>query len=117
MLEIRALTTRYGALTAIRDLSFAVRPGEVLGLLGPNGSGKSTTVKILTGLAEATSGSVLLDGVDVSLNLPAYKASIGYVPEEPHLYSYLTASEYLSNRLRVPAAYRPPSADSGAASR
>jgi ABC-2 type transport system ATP-binding protein len=107
MLEIRALTKRYGALTAIRDLSFTVRQGEVLGLLGPNGSGKSTTVKILTGLAEATSGAVLLDGADVSQNLQAYKASIGYVPEEPHLYSYLTAPEYLQliGRLRqIPAA-------------
>jgi ABC-2 type transport system ATP-binding protein len=106
MLEIRALTKRYGALTAIHDLSFTVRSGEVLGLLGPNGSGKSTTVKIQTGLSQATSGTVLVDGVDVRENLQAYKVSIGYVPEEPHLYSYLTAPEYLQliGRLRqIPA--------------
>ena len=56
MLNVHRLTRRYGALTAIQDLSFDVRPGEVLGLLGPNGSGKSTTVKILTGLLRPTSG-------------------------------------------------------------
>ena len=61
MLEIRRLTKRYGAWTAVFDLSFEVRAGEVLGLLGPNGSGKSTTVKILTGLLQPTSGQVLFD--------------------------------------------------------
>jgi ABC-type multidrug transport system ATPase subunit len=64
MIEVRGLTRRYGALTAVHDLSFEVRPGEVLGLLGPNGSGKSTTVKVLTGLLPPTSGQVLLDGRD-----------------------------------------------------
>lgn len=92
---------------AIRDLSFEVRPGEVLGLLGPNGSGKSTTVKILTGLLRPTSGAVRLDCADAFSNLQSYKAVIGYVPEEPHLYSYLTGPEYLRlvGRLRrVPEA-------------
>ena len=102
MLAIERLTKRYGALTAILDLSFEARPGEVLGLLGPNGSGKSTTVKILTGLLQPTSGEVKLDGRDALSDLPAYKAIIGYVPEEPHLYSYLTGPEYLQliGRLR-----------------
>jgi ABC-2 type transport system ATP-binding protein len=95
VLQVNGLTKRYGALTAIRDLSFSVRPGEVLGLLGPNGSGKSTTVKILTGLLQPTEGDVLLDGRDALADLPAYKRQIGYVPEEPHLYSYLTGPEYL----------------------
>jgi ABC-2 type transport system ATP-binding protein len=95
MLEARGLTKYYGALAGIRDLSFTVRPGEVLGLLGPNGSGKSTTVKILTGLLQPTAGAVTLDGMDVFLDPPAYKAALGYVPEEPHLYSYLTCPEYL----------------------
>ena len=89
------LTKTYGALTAIRDVSFEARPGEVLGLLGPNGSGKSTTVKILTGLLRPTGGRVLLDDGDALADLPRYKAMIGYVPEEPHLYSYLTGPEYL----------------------
>src|SRR5688500_6235718 len=95
MLEVRALTKYYRALVGIHDLSFAVRPGEVLGLLGPNGSGKSTTVKILTGLLQATAGDVRLDGNDALANLQAYKAVLGYVPEEPYLYSYLTCPEYL----------------------
>lgn len=106
MLEAQHLTKRYGALTAIRDLSFEVRSGEVLGLLGPNGSGKSTTVKILTGLLSPTDGHVRLDGRDAFANLSEYKSFVGYVPEEPHLYSYLTGPEYLRliGRLRqVPA--------------
>ena len=102
MIEVRGLTRRYGALTAVHDLSFAVRPGEVLGLLGPNGSGKSTTVKVLTGLLPPTSGQVLLDGRDALTDVTAYKAILGYVPEEPHLYSYMTGPEYLQlvGRLR-----------------
>jgi ABC-2 type transport system ATP-binding protein len=102
MLEVQHLSKYYGPLAAINDVSFEVRPGEVLGLLGPNGSGKSTTVKILTGLLRPTSGGVRLDGADALRDLPAYKRMVGYVPEEPHLYSYLTAPEYLQfiGRLR-----------------
>jgi ABC-2 type transport system ATP-binding protein len=102
MLHTERLSKRYGALVAIQEVTFDVRPGEVLGLLGPNGSGKSTTVKILTGLLRQTTGAVLLDGCDVSADLDAYKAVIGYVPEEPYLYSYLTGPEYLKlvGRLR-----------------
>jgi ABC-2 type transport system ATP-binding protein len=95
MLEVERLTKYYGALIGIKEVSFEARPGEVLGLLGPNGSGKSTTVKILTGLLRPTSGMVRLDGADVLDSLQAYKTLIGYVPEEPHLYSYLTGPEYL----------------------
>ena len=102
MLEVRHLAKRYGAVTAVRDLTFDVRPGEVFGLLGPNGSGKSTTVKILAGLLSPSDGCVLLDGRDVLGDLIAYKAGLGYVPEEPHLYTYLTGPEYLQlvGRLR-----------------
>jgi len=95
MLVAESLTKHYGALTALRDVSFQARPGEVLGLLGPNGSGKSTTVKILTGLLRPSAGDVTLNGIDIFADLPKYKAKIGYVPEEPHLYSYLTGAEYL----------------------
>jgi len=95
VLVTRGLTKQYGALTAVRDVSFEARTGEVLGLLGPNGSGKSTIVKILTGLLRPTVGGVTLDDVDIFDDLPRYKAQIGYVPEEPHLYSYLTGPEYL----------------------
>jgi len=95
MLVAESLTKHYGALTALRDVSFQARPGEVLGLLGLNGSGKSTTVKILTGLLRPLAGDVTLNGIDIFADLPKYKAKIGYVPEEPHLYSYLTGAEYL----------------------
>ena len=96
MLEARGLTKYYSAIAAIRDVSFTLRPGGVLGLLGPNGSGKSTTVSILTGLLEPSGGTVLLDGQDVRDELLEYKAKIGYVPEEAVLYSYLTGPEYLA---------------------
>ena len=95
MLEARRLTKYYSAIPAARDVSFVVRRGEVLGLLGPNGSGKSTTVSMLTALLEPSGGHVLLDGADVRADLMAYKARIGYVPEEAHLYTYLTGPEYL----------------------
>jgi ABC-2 type transport system ATP-binding protein len=95
MLELRGLTRFYGALPAIRDVSATLGPGDVLGLLGPNGSGKSTTVKMLVGLLSPTAGHVLYQGVDVSADPEAYKAHIGYVPEEAHLYTFFTPPEYL----------------------
>src|SRR5262245_61904605 len=96
MLEARGLTKYYSAIPAVRGLSFTLRPGGVLGLLGPNGSGKSTTVSILAGLLEPSGGTVHFQGHDVRDDLLAYKASIGYVPEEAVLYTYLTGPEYLS---------------------
>jgi ABC-2 type transport system ATP-binding protein len=102
MLEVRSLTKYYGALVGVRDLSFTAPPGEVLGLLGPNGSGKSTTVKMICGLLEPTRGEIRLDGSDIFADRMAFKRQLGYVPEEPHLYSYLTGPEYLTlvGRLR-----------------
>jgi ABC-2 type transport system ATP-binding protein len=96
MLEARGLTKFYSAIPAVRDVSFTVRPGGVLGLLGPNGSGKSTTVSIVTGLLQPSGGQVFYNGEDIRDGLLAYKARIGYVPEEAHLYTYLTGPEYLS---------------------
>jgi ABC-2 type transport system ATP-binding protein len=95
MLEVRGVTKRYGAITAVKDVSFTVRPGEVLGYLGPNGSGKSTTVKMLAGLMPPTFGTICYEGKDIQEDLIAYKAQVGYVPEEAHVYTYLTAPEYL----------------------
>jgi ABC-2 type transport system ATP-binding protein len=95
MLELRDVSKRYGALTAVRHVSFAVKPGEILGYLGPNGSGKSTTVKMIVGLMPPTRGVVALDGSDIQDDLIAYKAQVGYVPEEAHVYTYLTGPEYL----------------------
>jgi ABC-2 type transport system ATP-binding protein len=95
MLELRHVTRRYGSLIAVRHLDFVVRPGEVLGYLGPNGSGKSTTVKMIVGLLPPTTGMILLDGQDIYEDLVTYKAQVGYVPEEAHVYTYLTGAEYL----------------------
>ena len=95
MLEARGLSKFYAGIPAVKDVSFTVRRGEVLGLLGPNGSGKSTTVSMVTGLIEPTVGQVLLDGRSISLGPLEYRAKLGYVPEEAHLYTYLTGPEYL----------------------
>src|SRR6202162_4883204 len=95
MLEAVHLTKRYSSLPAVQDLSFSLRPGQVLGCLGPNGSGKSTTVKMLTGLLQPTRGVVQFDGHNIQEDLAAYRKLLGYVPEEPHLYPYLSGWEYL----------------------
>ena len=95
MLEARGLSKFYAGIPAVKDVNFRLERGGVLGLLGPNGSGKSTTVSMVTTLIEPTLGQVLLDGVSVSLDLLGYKTRIGYVPEEAHLYTYLTGPEYL----------------------
>lgn len=95
MLEVRRLTKHYNSLPAVQDLSFTIAPGQVLGCLGPNGAGKSTTVKMLIGLLEPSSGRVLFDGTDIRSDLVAYRKQLGYVPEEPNLYPYLSGREYL----------------------
>jgi ABC-2 type transport system ATP-binding protein len=102
MLEARGLTKRYGALLAVDGISFSVNPGEVLGYLGPNGSGKSTTVNMIVGLLQPGGGTIALNGRSQSDDPVGYKERIGYVPEEPFLYTHLTASEYLTlvGRLR-----------------
>ena len=102
MLEARALTKRYGGLLALDQVSFQLKRGEIVGYLGPNGSGKSTTVNIVVGLLEPSSGTIALDGRTMSEDPRGYKARIGYVPEEPYLYTHLTATEYLTliGRLR-----------------
>jgi len=95
MLEGLHLTKRYASLPAVQDVTFSLRPGQVLGCLGPNGSGKSTTVKMLTGLLEPTHGVVRFDGHNIRDDLAGYRKRLGYVPEEPNLYPYLTGWEYL----------------------
>jgi ABC-2 type transport system ATP-binding protein len=101
-LEARRLTKYYSAIPAIRDVSFTLGPGTILGLLGPNGSGKSTTVSLLTGLREPSAGQVWFDGRNIADSVVEYKARVGYVPEEAHLYTFLSAREHLEliGRLR-----------------
>src|SRR5205085_2073649 len=102
MFSARSLGKRYDTLLALDDVSFEIRPGEILGYLGPNGSGKSTTINIVVGLLEPTRGSVSLFGETLAADPEGYKQRVGYVPEEPHLYTHLTAPEYLTlvGRLR-----------------
>src|SRR5438132_13306337 len=95
MLELRNVSKRFSGIVAVDDVTFSARPGEITGYLGPNGSGKSTTMKMITGLIEMTSGEILFDGRPIHLDPMAYKRRIGYVPEEPHLYAHLTGLEYL----------------------
>ena len=102
MLEARSLTKYYNHTPAVRQVSFTIRPGEILGYLGPNGAGKSTTVKMLTGLIEPSEGQIFYRGRSVYEDFTAFQRRIGYVPEEAHLYPHLTGREYLQlmGRLR-----------------
>jgi ABC-2 type transport system ATP-binding protein len=95
MLEALQLSKRYSSIPAVQNLSFRLRPGQVLGCLGPNGSGKSTTVKMLTGLLEPSKGVVHFNGSNIQDDLQGYRRVLGYVPEEAHLYPYLSGWEYL----------------------
>ena len=102
MLEVQHLYRSYRGIPAIKDVNFKVAPGEVVGFLGPNGAGKSTTVKIITGMLRPNDGHVLFEGQDIARDMVSFRAALGYVPEEAHLYTYLSGLEYLQlvGRLR-----------------
>jgi ABC-2 type transport system ATP-binding protein len=95
MLELRHVYKMYSSIPAVHDLSFIARAGEVTGYLGANGSGKSTTMKMIVGLIAASSGEILFHGIPIQENPIQYKMRLGYVPEEPYLYSHLSGLEYL----------------------
>ena len=94
-LEVRNLSKRFPGVVAVDDVTFTAHGGEITGYLGPNGSGKSTTMKMITGLLQPTSGSIMFDGESIDADAHAYRQRLGYVPEEPHLYSHLSGLEYL----------------------
>lgn len=94
-LEAHHLVKRFHGHAAVSNVSFALRPGEILGYLGPNGSGKSLTLKMLTGLIDPTEGRVTYSGIDVTGGNLDFRRRFGYVPEEPHLYPFLSGREYL----------------------
>jgi len=96
MIEVKNLVKKYGDITAVDDVSFTVRDGEILGLLGPNGAGKSTTMNIMTGYLSATSGEVNIAGFNILDNPIEAKKHIGYLPEIPPLYTDMTVLEYLN---------------------
>jgi ABC-2 type transport system ATP-binding protein len=94
-IEVSNLTKTYGKVVALNGVSLEVAKGEVLGLLGPNGAGKSTLMKIVVGILRPTSGYVKVGGVDVAKNPEDAKRNVGYLPENPSLYTGLTVSEFL----------------------
>ena len=96
MLELRNVSKRFAGSLAVDNVSFRARPGEVTGYLGPNGSGKSTTMKMIVGLIETSSGEITFDGRSIDQDVIAWKQRVGYVPEEPHLYAHLSGLEYLT---------------------
>jgi len=102
MLEAQHLYRSFRGIPAVEDVSFRLEPGEIVGFLGPNGAGKSTTVKIITGMLRANDGHVFFEGKDIREDMVTYRSVLGYVPEEAHLYSYLSGLEYLQlvGRLR-----------------
>ena len=95
MIEVSHLTKRYGAHAAVTDLSFTIEKGRIYGFLGPNGAGKSTTMNIIAGCMGATEGTVRIDGHDVFEEPMAAKRRVGYLPEQPPLYTEMTPEEYL----------------------
>ena len=95
MLELRNVSKRFSGSLAVDGVSFCARAGEVTGYLGPNGSGKSTTIKMIVGLIDTTSGDILFNGRSIQDDVIAWKQQVGYVPEEPHLYAHLSGLEYL----------------------
>ena len=114
LVEIRNLTRFYGALQAVKDVSFSIRQGEVLGFLGPNGAGKTTTMQIISGNLAPSGGSVTIASHDLLEDPRAAKSQIGYLPEQPPLYRELTVDEYLDYCAalnHVPRAQRVPARD------
>jgi ABC-2 type transport system ATP-binding protein len=102
MLELSHVSKNYRSIPAVTDVSFVVRAGEVLGYLGPNGSGKSTTVKMVIGMVQPTRGKVYFEKRNIQDDLAGFRAHLGYVPEEAHVYTHLSGLEYLQlvGRLR-----------------
>jgi len=107
MIEIEGLTKLYGSLAAVQDLSFAVAPGEILGLVGPNGAGKTTTLRAIAGIIPPTRGTIRVAGHDLASDPLEAKAALAFVPDEPQLFDYLTVAEHLQFVARL---YRKPDA-------
>ncbi len=107
VIETRGLTKRYGAFTAVEDLNLEVRAGEIFGMLGPNGSGKTTTILMLLGLTEPTSGEVRVLGFDPTRQPLQVKARVGYLPDQVGFYDELTARENLAYTARLNGLPRP----------
>src|SRR5690606_28228662 len=101
MIEASGLSRSYGDFTAVRDLTFAVQPGEVVGLVGPNGAGKTTTLRCLVGIIRPTAGTVRIAGHDLMADALSAKAQLAFIPDEPHLFPHLTVAEHLQFAGRI----------------
>jgi ABC-2 type transport system ATP-binding protein len=95
VIEVEGLTKNYGERLAVNNLSFTVQPGEVLGLVGPNGAGKTTTLRSLAGIIVPSSGQIRIAGHDLRSDPLGAKGRLAFVPDEPHLFDYLTVGEHL----------------------
>jgi len=96
MIQVDGLTKRYGEFTAVRDLSFTVQPGEVMGLVGPNGAGKTTTLRCATGVIPPTLGRVRIASLDLAGNPVEAKRRLAFFPDEPRLFEHLTVEQHLN---------------------
>src|SRR6187401_1218304 len=95
MISLNNLVKRYGAFTAVDDVSLDVAPGEIHGFLGPNGAGKTTTIRMIAGLLKPTTGKILVNNHDLAAEPEQAKASLGFIPDRPFIYEKLTAGEFL----------------------
>ncbi len=107
MIQVDSLTKLYGSLVAVQDLSFAVGPAEILGLVGPNGAGKTTTLRCLAGIIPPSAGKIRIAGHALDTDPISAKAALAFVPDEPQLFEYLTVAEHLQFTARL---YRQPAA-------
>jgi ABC-2 type transport system ATP-binding protein len=101
MIEVEALTKRYGSFTAVTNLSLSVRPGEVLGLVGPNGAGKTSTLRCLAGIIPPSGGTIRIAGHDLAADPVAAKRALAFFPDEPRLFEYLTVRQHLNFVARI----------------
>ncbi len=95
MIEVHGLHKLYGDFPAVQGLSFQVSPGEVLGLVGPNGAGKTTTIRSIAGIIIPSAGRIRIGGHDLATEPVAAKSILAFIPDEPHLFDYLTVEEHL----------------------
>jgi ABC-2 type transport system ATP-binding protein len=95
-LDVRGLEKLYGDLRAVHRITFSVNPGEILGLVGPNGAGKTTTLRCLGGILRPTAGTIAIAGRDLARDPVGAKGSLAFLPDEPHLFEYLTVLEHLN---------------------
>ncbi|MDD6654549.1 MAG: ATP-binding cassette domain-containing protein, partial [Treponema sp.] len=95
MIEVSRISRDFGTFHAVNDVSFSIPTGQIVGLLGPNGAGKTTTMRMITGFLQPTSGSILIDGEDISKNPVESKRKIGYMPESAPLYGEMIVKDYL----------------------